>query len=143
MVDAAYARRHITDVLGWHMHVGAHTRINSVRNHLLQSNGASMTRLAAIRALSAGLQVVGTVHDALVLHLPLADLPDMLPALHDAMDQGSRDILDYTIRHDIAVYAYPDRFEDPRGTDMWEMVLGILQQNADHQSQLSRKNGDS
>ena len=70
-VDSAMLLGRIDTVFGWRLHVTADTRVTSLLNQPMQSNGAEMLRLACIFATEAGIRVCAPVHDALLIEAPI------------------------------------------------------------------------
>ena len=53
------------------------------------------------------------------------DLESTVEALQAAMAEASRIVLGgFTLRSEVKTISYPDRFEDPRGANMWKHDLG-------------------
>jgi hypothetical protein len=66
-VAYAMLHGHLTASFGWRIHVSAETRPTTLRNFLLQGNGAEMLRLACVLAHERGLPICAPVHDALLV----------------------------------------------------------------------------
>ncbi len=48
------------------------------------------------------------------------------------MEEASRVILGgFTIRTDAKIVRYPERYSDPRGADMWERIVRLIQRNSE------------
>jgi DNA polymerase family A len=67
----ARVRGWIETLYGWRMHVSDATKRGTLLNYAVQGNAAVMTQLATIFADEVGLQLIGTVHDALVVECSL------------------------------------------------------------------------
>ena len=127
--DRAMARNELHTVFDWVMYYGAGTKINprSIRNWPMQAHGAEMLRLACVLATERGLGICAPVHDALVAEARLEDLESTIEALQSAMAEASRIVLDgFVLRSEAKTFSYPDRFEDGRGKDMWNLVRGLI-----------------
>ena len=131
--DAAldYAKLHgkLWTTFGWTIHVDANTNHRSLRNFLMQANGAEMLRLACCFATECGIRVCAPVHDALLIEAPLKEIDDAVAATQAAMAQASSLVLDgFTLRSEAKIVIYPERYMDERGRLMWETIEGILRE---------------
>lgn len=127
-IDQALLTNVTQTVFGWRMHVHAgNCNPRFLRNFLMQANGAEMLRLSCCLATERGIEVVAPVHDAIMICAPLDRLDEDVARTQSAMAEASRIVLaGFEIRTDANVVRYPDRYMDPRGTVMWERVLGLI-----------------
>ena len=120
-----YSKLHT--VFGWHVHVGGNPNPRSLRNFPMQANGAEMLRLACCLATERGVEICAPVHDAILICAPLDRIDADIAEMRAAMNEASRAVLDgFVIRTDVNIIRYPDRYMDPRGSVMWERVMGLL-----------------
>jgi hypothetical protein len=111
------------------MWVAKGTKSRTVRNFPLQANGAEMLRLACIELTEAGVRVCAPVHDALLVEAPSDSIGEVVRQCQDAMARASAAVLGgFALRTDAKVISYPDRFEDPRGREMWKKVSELIGQ---------------
>ena len=97
------------------------------RNFPLQANGAEMLRLACCSLTEAGVRVCAPVHDALLIEAPADDIEQAVAVCQQAMQQASELVLrGFPLRTEAKVVRHPDRYMDPRGHTMWDMVFGLL-----------------
>jgi len=126
-VDIAMQTGRIATVFGWPLLVGAGTNPRGVRNFPVQGNGAEMMRLAACFTVAAGVVLVATVHDALVIEADASELEDAVRATQAAMDRASSIVLGgFVLRTEVKCIRHPDRFRDPRG-GFWDVVQGLME----------------
>jgi DNA polymerase I len=126
-VDLATQTGRITTVFGWPLEVDALTNVRRVRNFVVQGNGAEMLRLAACFTVAAGVELIATVHDALVIEANASERDDAVRATQAAMDRASAVVLDgFVLRTEVKCIQYPDRFHDPRG-GLWGVVQRLLE----------------
>jgi DNA polymerase family A len=85
-LDCAMSTNQLHTAFGWHTHVGENPNPRSLRNFLVQGNGAEMMRIAACLATERGIEVCAPVHDAFLICAPL----DRLDADIAACSAGSR-----------------------------------------------------
>jgi hypothetical protein len=130
-LDVAYLTNRLRTVFGWEIHVGANANsrpnTQSLRNFPMQANGAEMLRLACCFATERGIRVCAPVHDALVVEARADELEVAVSATQAAMADASRAVLGgMTLRSEAKLIRFPDRFEDPRGAFMWNLVWEII-----------------
>jgi hypothetical protein len=104
------------------------THVPTIKNFLVQANGAEMLRLACIFATEAGVTVCASVHDALMIEAPIAELDDAIAATEAAMADASQMVLDgFTLRTDVATVKEQERFLalDARDLRMWKIISDL------------------
>jgi hypothetical protein len=119
---------------GWTCQVGV-TEFNarSIRNWPVQATGADILRIACIMAARRGLELVASVHDAILLQAPIERVDADVAVLRGIMRRAGRIVLGpIDLRTDAVVVKYPDRYRDKRGEQMWARVLGLI---TDHEQQ--------
>jgi DNA polymerase I len=126
-LDYAMLNSKLWTVFGWTLHIGENPNPRSIRNFLMQANGAEMLRLACCLVTEAGIKICAPVHDAILIEAPLDELDVVVTKTQDLMKEASAVILDgFKLRSDAETYRYPDRYVDERGVEMWELVNQIL-----------------
>ena len=74
----------------------------------------------------AGLTVCAPVHDAVLICAPLDQLEADIESMRAAMAEASRIVLaGFELRTEATPVRYPNRFQDPRGTAMWDRVIAL------------------
>lgn len=127
VLDHALLAGRIWTVFGWTLNIDQKPNDRSIRNFLMQANGAEMLRLACIFATESGIRVCAPVHDAILIEAPLTELDATIVKTQELMAQASEVILGgFRLRSDAEVVRYPDRYRDKRGTTMWNTVWDIL-----------------
>jgi DNA polymerase I len=127
MVDRAMMGFPLWTVLGWPLRIGSDPNPRSMRNFCCQANGAEMLRLAACFATEQGIEVCALIHDAVLIAAPLERLDRDIERMQAAMAMASRVVLDgFELRTDVNVIRYPDRYQDPRGLEMWTRVMDLV-----------------
>jgi hypothetical protein len=118
---------------GWHCTVGA-TEHNerSIANFAIQSTSADILRLAIILAGRRGIIMLAPVHDALLIEAPIERIEADRLRVQRIMKHASRIVLNrmtsgtLELRSDAKIIRYPDRFQDSRGTEMWNRIMRLL-----------------
>jgi DNA polymerase family A len=129
VVDTAMSTNLLHSTFGWHLHIGENPNPRSLRNHLMQTNGAEMMRIAACLATERGIEVCAPVHDAFLICAPLDRLDEDIARMRQAMAEASRAVLGgFEIGTDVSITRFPDRYMDDRGKVMWARVLDLLPQ---------------
>lgn len=120
-------------VFGWNCHYGVGAKkINarSIRNFPMQANGAEMLRLACTEVTKAGIEICCPVHDAILIQAPLNRLDGDIIKTRQLMEQASQTILNgFTLSSDVDIVRYPDRYQDDRGSVMWNTIIELLNQS--------------
>jgi DNA polymerase I-like protein with 3'-5' exonuclease and polymerase domains len=126
-IDHAMLHGTLHTVFGWQIHVGENPNPRSLRNFPMQANGAEMLRLACCLATERGIEVCAPVHDAVLICAPLERLESDIAGMRAAMAEASKIVLaGFELRTDATRVLYPDRYQDPRGTMMWQRVMDLL-----------------
>jgi DNA polymerase-1 len=129
VVDTAMLSGSLHTVFGWHIRTGAEPNPRSLRNFPMQANAAEMMRLAACLATERGIEVCAPVHDAFLIHAPIARIENDAAAMQAAMAEASRIVLrGFELRTDVKIVRWPERYMDKRGVVMWERVMELLEQ---------------
>jgi hypothetical protein len=127
VVDYAMLTGSLHTVFGWRVQVPPTANDRSLRNFLMQANGAEMLRLACCLATERGIEVCAPVHDAVLICAPLDRLAADVARMQDAMREASGIVLDgFELGTDATVVRYPDRYMDERGAVMWQRVMALL-----------------
>jgi len=123
----------------------------SIRNWPIQSFCADIFRLAYVWATRHGLKLIAPVHDAVLLESTDERIEADVALMREIMRRASRVILNPTangtfeLRTDAKIIpdpkntAYPDRYSDKRGIELWETVLKLLDERRQRQEAAARK----
>jgi len=126
-VDQAMLLGVISTVFGWPVRVGERSNPRSLRNFPMQANGAEMLRIACCLARERGIEVCAPIHDAVLICAPLDRLDADIAAMRAAMAEASRLVLaGFELGTDVKVVRWPDRYADPRGSEMWDRVCKLV-----------------
>jgi DNA polymerase I len=133
-IDWAYARGYMRSRLGWALYTKPETRETSLLNFPMQITGSEILQRAVWFTQQAGVRVCCTVHDALLIEAPEADIAHHAYLAQAAMRKASADILSgfeifvdgwgETNASDFIVY--PNRYRDPRGDSTWRQSTQAL-----------------
>ena len=117
--------------MGWTCATGI-TEFNarSIGNWPTQTTGADILRIACIEGHRRGLQLCGSVHDAVLIESSLERIDADVTLMREIMRRASRVVLGegFELRTGVDVVRYPDSFSDVRGVEMWAEVLTLLEQ---------------
>jgi hypothetical protein len=115
---------------GWKCRTGI-TEFNarSIGNWPIQATSADIMRIACVMANRRGIELIGSVHDALVIEAPIERIDADVALTEEIMRRASRIVLggDYELRTDATIVRYPDRYSDKRGVKMWTEVTNLLE----------------
>jgi hypothetical protein len=86
-----------------------------------------MLRLACCFLTEAGVRVCAPVHDALLVEAPAQGIEQAVATCQREMERASQLVLPgFPLRTEAKVVRHPDRYMDPRGLAMWQLVFGLL-----------------
>jgi DNA polymerase-1 len=129
VVDHAKLTGSLHTIFGWTLHGCCGANPRSLRNFPMQAHGAEMLRLACCLATERGVEVCAPVHDALLIAAPIGEIKAVVAATQEAMAEASRVVLNgFEVRTDAKITRYPDRFSDPRGERMWNVVTQLVEE---------------
>jgi len=127
ILNSANIRCELRTVFGWNMKVSSDTKPTTVMNFPMQANGAEMLRIACIESIRRGVKVCMPVHDALLIEAPIDGIHDSIKITVNGMLKASKIVLDgFELRTEVKIIEHPQRFSDPRGDLMWNLIDGIL-----------------
>jgi len=136
VLDYATLYARLWTTFGWTLRVGPDARIPALQNFLMQANAAEMLRLAAIMVSEAGIKVVATVHDALLIEAPLEALEKDVETAQELMEEASAVVLKgFRERTDATIVRYPDRYSDGRGEKLWREIMKLVKKRESVSSQ--------
>lgn len=124
----AFARlkKWIYTKFGFYLHISPKTKERTIRNFPMQAHGAEMIRIAAYLASESGVRVCALVHDAMYIEAPLPELDQAIETTRRCMARASEIVLGIAIRTDVQRIAYPNRYTDEEGSEMWGLVGDFL-----------------
>jgi len=129
VVNFAMVRGFLVTRFGWRVNVPPDANTRSVRNFPMQANGAEMLRLACCLGAERGVPICAPVHDAVLIEAPVDEIDEVVAEMAGAMRQASELVLDgFSLRTDAKPYIvrYPERYADPRGQEMWDTMMQLL-----------------
>ena len=86
-----------------------------------------MLRAAAVMTWRAGVEILHTMHDALMVLAPLAQLEDAIEATKECMILAGRVIAGFDLMVDVSSVRWPNRYMDEAGRATWDRTMAILQ----------------
>src|SRR5262249_53178192 len=92
-----------------------------------------------------GLTPIAPVHDAILIEAPEDRIEHDVALWREILRRASRVILNppadgtFELRTDVKIIRYPDRFIDPRGTELWETVLKLLVERRQRQEAAAKE----
>ena len=129
-VERAMQERRIESVFGWPLHLSHSPNKRTLYNFPMQSGGAEMLRLAAVRSCEAGLIPCMLVHDAVLFEL---DTAEQVEHAKEIMRQAGRDVCDgFEIGVDVdQKIVGGGHYADKRDTakDMWKTIMEVLDEH--------------
>ena len=112
----------IQTCFGWTM-LTKYQKESSIRNFPMQAHGSEILRLACCLILEAGIKVCAPVHDAILIESPLETLEETVKETQSLMSRAGEIVLEgFNVTTSAEIIKYPDRYQDPRGIDMWDKI---------------------
>jgi DNA polymerase I len=129
VVNTGLLRRELTTCFGWRVAVVAGTKTTTLQNFPAQSHGAEMLRLACCLISEAGIQLCCPVHDAVVVEADADGIDAVVERTRELMALAGRMVLNgFEVRTSAEVIRRPDRYMDPRGEAMWNVLMDLKAQ---------------
>jgi DNA polymerase family A len=101
--------------------------IRAICNFPMQANGGEILREATCRAVDAGVDVCGLVHDAIVIVSPTSRFAEDKAKTLAAMEEASRLVLGgFTLRIEEVSVSWPHNFADKDGAPMWAEIQRLM-----------------
>jgi DNA polymerase I-like protein with 3'-5' exonuclease and polymerase domains len=121
----ARLRRKLITRTSWPLHVSfLSDNERSIRNFPVQATGGDMLRFACILGHERGVRICATVHDAVAIVAPVAEIEHAVERMQGAMRDASTLLLDgFELDTDAEVIRYPDRFP---ATETWFEILKMV-----------------
>ena len=117
--------------MGWTCRTGGtEFSARAIGNWPIQTVEADIMRLACVLTARRGIELIGCVHDALVIESSIEQIDEGVAITRECMRRASRIVLnsEHELRTDATVVKHPDRYVDKRGIVMWNEVIGLLEQ---------------
>lgn len=129
MQSSAILERRVVTAFGWQMRVTPDD-IRTLANWPMQATGADILRVAAIMLEEAGIEVLCPVHDAFLIESSEEEIEEKAAACQRIMEDASGIVLagQGTVKTDVEIVRYPDRYSDKRGVDTWDRVMRLLEE---------------
>lgn len=127
VLDFAMTNGYLNTVFGWKIHVTSKTNPRTLRNFLMQANGAEMLRVAIILLHQEDINVCAPIHDAILIEDYVENIESIVFKTQQIMKRASAIVLDgFELSSDAEVVCYPGRYEDERGQELWNSVMDYL-----------------
>jgi DNA polymerase I len=124
--QAKLLRRIETAWGGWALQTRPYTSLRTLQNFPMQASGADVLHMANALCLVRQLPVIGTIHDSVLLEVPLDDLEPVTRLAVSTLEEASQVVLGMSVRVDVEVVKAPARYRDERGQAMWARMLRLL-----------------
>jgi DNA polymerase I len=112
---------------GWYMQCPPAINPRVVRNFPIQSTASEIYHVAAMLAERRGIELVASIHDALIAEADAPDAHDVSAALDRAMRDASSLVLrGYELPTEEQIVLPGQRFFDKNGSDMWRTIMALL-----------------
>jgi hypothetical protein len=127
VLDHAGLNLELSTPFGWYLQCPSGTNPRTIRNFPIQSTGSEILHAALILAERRGIEVVASIHDALLVEGDLDCAEDLSRALDQVMGDAAAVVLKgYRLPTDVQIIRPGERYFDERGEEMWNTVAELL-----------------
>lgn len=120
--------------MGWRIVLGYGADVNrrSSGNWPIQSTGSDILRVAVILLAEQGIKLIGTVHDAVLIESPAAQIDQVVAEAQLLMTRAAVAVCGVKVRVDAHVVRYPDRYVDENAGGFFNRLVGKIQEVKQH-----------
>jgi hypothetical protein len=127
VLDHAGLNLTLTTQGGWTMRCPSGCNPRTLKNFPIQSTAAEILHVLVILAERRGIEIVATVHDAVLVECAVADAEEMALAVDRLMRDASAVVLGgHELPSDCHIILPGQHFEDERGKAMWDTIIKLL-----------------
>ena len=117
----------ISTQLGWVMQCPPEINPRTIRNFPVQSTGSEIYHITVVLAERRGIELVASIHDALIAEADARDAQDVSAALDRAMRDAASIVLQgYELPTEEQIVLSGKHFYDKNGEDMWRTITALL-----------------
>ena len=146
-VSKALLHKKIVSPHGWQYHVRSDDfdengnkegpNLRRLQNWSMQTAGSEMMRSACIKLAETNIAAVAVVHDAFLVIDVQGKIDETAEKTRQCMADASADVLHgHPLKTDKEVFFHPERFPEPRGEAVWDMVQKFLEEHEPKQGSL-------
>lgn len=127
--STAAANRPLETAFGLTYQPGSESKTRTARNFLLQATGSDMLRVAVLLLAAGGVEVISTIHDAVMIECDIADVEVVEEVAVRCMRDASRITLwdRMEVRTDVTRVDHPCHYRDKKGLEYWTRLAGLLE----------------
>lgn len=128
IVKNAYADGLVTSQSGWMMRVDDTTKDTTLKNWPIQAAGADILRKAALLCQQAGVHVIATNHDALMIESDLTSIERITQQTEQCMAIASEMVIGVALKTESSICKFPDYLYPQQR----EELMQLLQLHGEH-----------
>lgn len=126
LLEKALLTNEMVAKLGWRIQLSGEVNERSLLNFPMQANGSEILRLACVMITEAGVKISAPVHDALLIEASIDRVEEDIIQTQALMQRAGEIVLGgFKLRTDVYRVPYPERYIDPRGTEIWSIIKGF------------------
>jgi DNA polymerase-1 len=112
---------------GWRLFPVLDCNQRSIMNFPMQGTGANILRRACTDLAAAGVAMIGTNHDSIMIQAPVDDIDRQVSLTKNLMVKASRALLNgHACRVDVEqVVRYPDHWDPEAGRDLYQQLIAV------------------
>lgn len=124
-IDIGLLSKRVKTQYNWQMQT-ENAEYQTLLNWPMQATGAEILRLGICLCIENGIKVIAPVHDALLIEDTIENIKASTEMAERCMGDASEYVLGLRIRTDVKTFKYPERYKDPRGQKMWDIVDNLI-----------------
>ena len=119
----------IETCFGFSRHLSKYKRTtdNSWRNFPIQSHGAEILRVAINKLHDNHIKIVATVHDALLIEIPIAEHKQQIDLARKLMTEAAIDVVGGRIETDFKIIDHRGFIQDEGPQKMYEEIMSVVE----------------
>jgi DNA polymerase-1 len=114
---------------GWQLFPVLDCNQRSIKNYPMQGTGSNILRRACAGLTTAGVELIGTNHDSVMVQAPIAEIDGKVKLAEQIMIASSRKLLGgHACRVDIEqVIKYPEHWSPDAGRELYLQLIGVCE----------------
>ena len=128
LVSRTFARGYISTKYGWKLWITNVDKINprTLSNFPIQAHGSEMLRFAILNLIKNKIEISASIHDGLLIHCPLAKLPQTEAKVVKCMEDASKTVLNgnvCNVEYEVIKSNFKQEQEEQ---DKFERILSMI-----------------
>lgn len=122
IVETAASAGLISTQSGWCMRVDDNTKESTLKNWPIQATGADILRKAVLLCQQAGVQVIATNHDALMIESDLTSIERITQQTEQCMAIASEVVIGIALKTESSICKFPDHLYPQQRAELMQLL---------------------